>query len=138
MGVLVGQAAGDAVGAGDEFTRPPPEPGTAVMRKGVLGFEPGEYTDDTQQAVIVAQAKADPEQVACGLLAWLQARPRDVGRQTAIVLGSTTATDPQGVILRSKAYGEHLASQPPQPGRDPGMANGSLMRTGPVALAHLG
>jgi len=137
MGVLVGQAAGDALGAGYEFTREPPEPGTAVMRKGVLGFEVGEWTDDTQQAVIVAQAQADPERVACGLLAWLAARPRDVGRQTRIVLGSG-CTDPLAVMLRSKAWGEHVASQPRREGMDPGQANGSLMRTGPVALAHLG
>lgn len=135
-GVLVGQACADALGMGYEFVGPPAKGEKAVMRKGALGFAPGEWTDDTQQAIVVAQAKADPTMVAWGLLGWVASRPRDIGSATSAVLGR--AWNAEGVLDRSMRYGEHQAAKPRGAGWDPGMANGSLMRTGPVALAHLG
>jgi ADP-ribosylglycohydrolase len=59
-GVLLGQAAGDALGSQYEFGSP--SNGHAVMGRGTFGHAPGEYTDDTQQAVCVARAAASPRQ----------------------------------------------------------------------------
>jgi len=126
-GCLVGLAVGDALGAPYEFGIPgPAEP---EMRGGGIGpWEPGEWTDDTQQAICVAQGRAEPVGVAARLLAWYRAQPKDVGVQTR-------------AVLRSAASGEDLAEiaaslYDARPDRSAG--NGSLMRTAPVALAHLG
>lgn len=134
-GVLVGQAVADALGMGYEFGYKPLQPGErAVMRSGAM-FSTGHWTDDTEQAIVVALAGADPTAVADGLLGWINTGPRDVGISTRTVLGG--AWNAQEVMDRSRRYGEFLASKPKRPGFLPGMANGSLMRTGPVALAHL-
>lgn len=136
-GVLVGQAVGDALGAGYEFTTGPKD-GPAVMKRGGMGFAPGEWTDDTQQAVCVAVGMADPAKVAAGLIAWYESFPRDVGKQTSAIL--SRSTDYDTMLQASVGFGQAQAHRPPQPGRVmyPGSANGSLMRTGPVALAYLG
>ncbi|GEM_PF-1317066 len=99
---------------------------------GLGGWAPGEWTDDTQQAVCVAEEAAtgriDPDAVGERLLAWYRSGPADVGAQTAAVLGRAQT----GAALPSLAS-TYLASHPRG-----GAGNGSLMRTGPVALAHLG
>src|SRR3954468_18140486 len=102
-GALVGSAVGDALGAPFEFgpagrssTRfPSPARGanTEMCGGGSLGWAPGEFTDDTQMALLVATSL-----VECGGLdeadlfqrfrAWLEAGPPDVGNQTRAVLGS--------------------------------------------------
>jgi ADP-ribosylglycohydrolase/protein-tyrosine phosphatase len=130
-GVMVGMAAGDALGAGYEFG--PPSPPVPEMIGGGLGdWQPGEWTDDTQMALCVAESAAtgrlDPEVVAARFLYWYRSGPADVGVQTRAVLSSTTT--PAAVAGRAAAYFDV------HPSRAAG--NGSLMRTAPVALAHLG
>jgi len=130
-GVLLGAAAGDALGAGYEFTGDPP-PVPQMIGGGLGGWEPGEWTDDTQMAVCIAQAAAnsgiDPLEVGNKFLGWIRSGPADVGIQTRSVLGSAaSAADLAGIAA---AY---HASHPRN-----SAGNGSLMRTGPVALAHLG
>jgi ADP-ribosylglycohydrolase len=99
---------------------------------GLGGWEPGEWTDDTQMALCIGQVTAagtlDPESVAARFLDWYRSGPADVGVQTRGVLGA--ATGPSDVSVRSAAY---LTAHP-----DRSAGNGSLMRTAPVALAHLG
>ena len=58
-GVLLGAAAGDALGAGYEFG-PPLAPDAPVdMIGGGLGpFKPGEWTDDTSMAIAIAEIAA--------------------------------------------------------------------------------
>jgi len=133
-GVMVGQAVADALGMGYEF-RPTVAPGEEIIMKSGALFPMGSWTDDTEQAIVVALAKANPAATAEGMLAWLHTHPRDVGRQTSVVLGG--AWDATEVMRRSAAYGEYMTSKPARPGQKPGLANGSLMRTGPVALAYL-
>jgi hypothetical protein len=53
-GVLLGLAAGDALGAGYEF-RTPPRGDAAMIGGGLGGWEVGEWTDDTQMAVCIAE-----------------------------------------------------------------------------------
>jgi len=131
VGALVGLATGDALGAGYEFATPPT--GRAAMIGGGLGpWAPGEWTDDTQQAICVAESAAtgalDAGVVGQRLLQWFAGGPKDVGNQTHAVLSAACSS--QDLHSVSQSYFER------RPGGAAG--NGSLMRTAPVALAHLG
>jgi ADP-ribosyl-[dinitrogen reductase] hydrolase len=130
-GVLLGLAAGDALGAGYEFSSPPS--GEAEMIGGGLGsWEEGEWTDDTQMALCIAEEAAtgvlSPGNVGDRFLDWYRRRPKDIGVQTAAVL--SRASSAAELPRVAEGYYE----------RNPrhGAGNGSLMRTAPVALAALG
>lgn len=128
VGAVLASACGDALGAGYEFGPPlGRDVEVAMIGGGAFGWEPGEFTDDTQMAVAVLDALARPSSdvvgdVEGGFLAWFASGPADVGTQTRAVLssGSPLAEVAMGIAV------EH-------PDRS---GNGSLMRTGPVALAH--
>ena len=86
-GVLIAAAAGDALGAGYEFGSAAYDGWPAMIGGGVGGFAPGEWTDDTAQAVAIARvalAGADlrsPEAldaIADGFLEWYAGGPADV------------------------------------------------------------
>lgn len=130
-GALLGLAAGDALGAGYEFAEPPT--GDAEFIGGGLGnWAPGEWTDDTQMAICIAEVAAtgslDPVDIAQRFLDWFASDPSDVGVQTRDVLSSASSA----VDVAARAA-ERFARLP-----DACAGNGSLMRTAPVALAHLG
>ena len=132
-GVLVAAAAGDALGAGYEFGSASFEGTAAMIGGGLGGFAPGEWTDDTAMAVGVAQVTAtgavDLTAIAGRFLDWFGSGPPDVGNQTRAVL-SAAAGDPAAVAPASaRRFAAH-------PGGSAG--NGALMRTGAVALVHLG
>lgn len=132
-GVLLATAAGDALGAGYEFTTPTPETVIDMIGGGLGGFAPGEWTDDTSMAVAIAEVAATGvdlatspglDAVAAHFLRWFDSNPPDIGNQTSAVLaGRPGSADEMLRIARSV------------PGRRGG--NGSLMRTAPVALAYL-
>lgn len=130
VGVVLVSAAGDALGAGYEFG-PPLSADTPVTMKGggSFGWAPGEWTDDTQMALAllttIAQQEHTPEAVEAAFRAWYDSGPADVGIQTRAVLGST------GSLSEAAA---RISAQRP----DRSAGNGSLMRTGPVALIALG
>ena len=137
-GVLIGAAAGDALGAGYEFTFPEPDLIPLMEGGGLGGFAPGEWTDDTAQTVAIAVVTADGvdlrrsealDRIAQGFADWYGEGPADVGVQTSAVL-SRAGRRPTGAEMAAAAAAVHQAS-----GRSAG--NGSLMRTGPVALAYL-
>lgn len=143
-GVLLGLACGDALGVPYEFASrvlsPDEDP---VMVGGGLGpYAPGEYSDDTQMAVVIAQVAARRglrsevalDEIVDGWLAWLRAGASDVGNQTRHVL-TAVADDRSGgsAAHRARRAAENLHRRT---GRTAG--NGSLMRTAPVALAFLG
>ncbi len=130
-GVLLGLAAGDALGAAYEFARPPV--GEATMKGGGLGgWGAGEWTDDTQMAICIAEETAtgmvEPRAIAERFLGWYRSGPADVGIQTRSVLSGSAGGD--DVARRAAGY---FASHP-----DRSAGNGSLMRTAPLALACLG
>lgn len=129
-GALVGLAAGDALGAGYEFTTPDPAE-VLTMRTGSMGFATGEWTDDTAQAAgiarVTATASTDATEIGAQFLEWYASDPRDVGITTRGALGAVTAA--ADLPAAAAAYYD-------QTGR--GAGNGSLMRTAAVALAHLG
>lgn len=136
-GVLLGTACGDALGAGYEFG-PPRVHGenVAMAGGGSFGWAPGEWTDDTSMAVVIAKAAATGadlrapaalDTVTARFVAW-SGEAADVGVQTRAVL-SAVAADPTAAAATAVAAEWFRRS-----GRT---GNGSLMRTAPVALAYL-
>src|SRR4051812_1219860 len=134
-GALVGSAGVDARGAPFEFGPPgrfstrSPSPArgsrTEMCGGGPLNWEPGEFTDDTQMALLVATSLVergglDEADLFDRFRTWAQADPKDVGIQTRAVLGSGQPWD--------VAATEHFR----RTGRAAG--NGSLMRTTPAAI----
>ncbi len=136
-------AAGDALGAGYEFG-PAFGDDIPVLMKGGGQFDwaPGEWTDDTSMAVPLLEAAERAvasgealvdhlDRVARSWFDWARSA-RDVGVQTRAVLGAAAREGVVSAAQLSAASREHLA----RTGRAAG--NGSLMRTAPVALAHVG
>ncbi|WP_149359546.1 ADP-ribosylglycohydrolase family protein [Lolliginicoccus suaedae] len=132
-GALIGCAFGDALGAGYEFTYPGPGDVIGMIGGGIGPFAPGEWTDDTAMAIAVARAAragldlrtaAGLDAVAAGFLDWLNSGPKDIGNQTAQVLGSA---------------GPDAASMARVAREISGLkgGNGSLMRTAAVGIAYL-
>jgi ADP-ribosylglycohydrolase len=143
-GVLLAQAAGDALGAPYEFQRNP-LPGDTPIRMGGGGsfaWEPGEWTDDTQMSVVILTAAESAladgvtlldrlDDIAAGWHDWARTAT-DVGLQTSKVLRTAAA--------HGRPRADHLLAASAAlaaSGRRTG-GNGSLMRTAPVALAYLG
>ena len=138
-GVLLGTAAGDALGAPYEF-QPPRGPELEVAMVGGGLWERGEWTDDTSMAIAIAEVAATgadlrdaaaQDAIVSRWLEWSRVT-KDIGIQTGSVLraasrgGRITAAD-----ARAASRAHHQRT-----GRTAG--NGSLMRTAPVALAYLG
>lgn len=132
-GALVGVHVGDALGASVEFAdattiaRRFPHGVREIVGGGPFGWEPGQPTDDTDLTWAITQGYLDdPEDVvraaAARMVAWYRTRPRDIGGTTRAALGAI----------------DHGAD-PSSAGRsdDHSQANGSLMRTMPVAVARL-
>lgn len=137
-GVLLGTAAGDALGAPYEF-QPPRGPELTVEMAGGGGWERGEWTDDTAMAIAIAEVAAtgadlrDAAAQDAVVARWHEwsLTAQDVGIQTRSVLG-TAARDGVPTAAGTRAASAQLHEQT---GRTAG--NGSLMRTAPVALAYL-
>ena len=119
-GVLLASAAGDALGAGYEFRHDLADVVPAMIGGGLGNFAPGEWTDDTAQAVAIAVVAADgldlrtPEaldRIAQGFADWYAAGPPDVGIQTSAVL-SRAGRNPTGVEMAAAAAEVHAALGP--------------------------
>lgn len=127
-GVLAGTAAGDALGAGYEFTYPTADTPIFMKGGGTFDWAPGEWTDDTSMALCVAEGlslgHADLDAIAAGFMRWYRSNPPDIGNQTRTVLSARAADAAEMAAAAAKLSG-----------RTGG--NGSLMRTAPVALAFL-
>ncbi|MFZ2173697.1 MAG: ADP-ribosylglycohydrolase family protein [Rhodococcus sp. (in: high G+C Gram-positive bacteria)] len=132
-GVLLATAAGDALGAGYEFTHPATDASIDMIGGGPFEWAPGEWTDDTSMALAIAEVAATGtdlrqgaglDAIAGQFVRWFDSRPKDIGNQTRSVLSHRPGSADE---MRRRA--EALA------GRKAG--NGSLMRTAPVALAYL-
>lgn len=137
-GVLLGQAIGDALGVPYEFAAPI-NAGEARLSGGGLGpYEAGEWSDDTQMAICIAQVTATGadlltadalDQVAQGFLDWQAHGATDIGAQTASVLG--TARRGKGALAWRMTSAALEAARAGRAG------NGALMRTGIVGLVAL-
>jgi ADP-ribosylglycohydrolase len=154
-GVLVGQAAADALGVHYELGTPSHM--NAQMLGGGYGFAPYQWSDDTEQAAAIAEAagkardlaphesRADAayiEQAGVALVRWYQRGPADVGPTAGAVLGRIRV-HPNMLDTHPQRIREHLElaarQNYEQRGRPDGaMSNGSLMRTNPAILPYLG
>ncbi|WP_326613870.1 ADP-ribosylglycohydrolase family protein [Streptomyces scopuliridis] len=97
VGAVIGSAVGDALGAPFEFgpagafsTRFP-APGAGGEMCGGGGWDPGEATDDTQMAVLVAESllergELDLPDIFARFQRWAASDPKDIGLQTEDVL----------------------------------------------------
>ena len=139
VGVLLGTAAGDALGAAYEFGPPRgPELEVAMVGGGAFGWEPGEWTDDTSMAIAIAEVAAtgadlrEEESLDALVRRWHEwsLHAKDVGVQTRSVLSRAGR---QGISALTAC--EESARLHNLTGRTAG--NGSLMRTAPLALAYL-
>jgi ADP-ribosylglycohydrolase len=140
LGVLLGTAVGDALGAGYEFGPPLPDDAVVAMNGGgAFGWAPGEWTDDTSMALVIAETAASgadlrgqqaQNEIVSRWAAWAADAP-DVGSQTRQVLGGVGGGTGSADRARLAARELHRRT-----GQSAG--NGSLMRTAPVALAFLG
>lgn len=134
-GAVIGSAVGDALGAPFEFGRPNQfsirfptaarGTSTEMCGGGAFNWRPGEFTDDTQMALAVADSLLrreglDEADIFEGFKAWAGARPSDIGAQTAAILFSGSSW--------SEAARNHFASGAKAAG------NGSLMRATPAAV----
>jgi len=137
-GVLLGQACGDALGAGYEFGPALPGSAAVVMKGGGgFGWAPGEWTDDTQMAIPLLEAAemdgglmGNLDHVARRWVDWAVSAA-DVGNQTRQVLGACRRSgDLTAESLVRASHAQHAVT-----GHTAG--NGSLMRTGIVAVAYL-
>lgn len=132
-GVLLGLAVGDALGGPVEFMT-----AAEIKRKygvfaemtgGVVGnghhvLRAGEFTDDTDMALCIAESLVDmrgyaPEDIARRFVDWYKTDPKDIGNTTRLALKRLS----QGVSFRDSGLPE-------------GMANGSLMRCAPLSLQY--
>ncbi|MFJ7296205.1 ADP-ribosylglycohydrolase family protein [Streptomyces collinus] len=97
VATIVGSAVGDALGAPFEFGPPGafsarfPEAGHGGEMCGGGGWEPGEGTDDTHMAVVLAESLLhcgglDLPDIFARFQAWAAAGPKDIGLQTEDVL----------------------------------------------------
>lgn len=139
-GALLGVAAGDALGVPYEYGSRPLTGAPQMLGGGLGDYAPGQWSDDTEMTCVLARVAATGadlrapgalDAVADGFLAWYASGPRDVGIQTRGVLARVEPGPGSAARLRGTAAELHR-----ERGRSAG--NGSLMRTAPVALAHLG
>lgn len=141
-GVLLGQAVGDALGVPYEFATPLRADQEPDMIGGGLGpYEPGEWSDDTQMALCIAEVSATGadlttdaalDSVAERFLGWLDGGASDVGMQTRRVLDTSRGLEGSASHRLRRAASDLHAST----GRTAG--NGGLMRTAVVGLTDLG
>ncbi|MEI6620424.1 MAG: ADP-ribosylglycohydrolase family protein [Actinomycetes bacterium] len=136
-GVLLALACGDALGAGYEF-----EPAridgehVGMVGGGAFRWQPGEWTDDTSMAVVIAQLAASGEdlnspqvldELTGGFVDWAD-EAKDIGISTRHVLSAAHRERTQAAAAASaRRYFQSTDKT----------GNGSLMRTAPVALAFL-
>lgn len=133
QGVMLGLAAGDALGTTVEFSQPGSfAPLTDMVGGGPFGLAPGQWTDDTSMAICLGESLVDchgfnPRDQMDRYVRWWQTGYRS----------STGACFDIGGTVRA-ALSSYLATGNPYSGSTaPNTAgNGSLMRLGPIPLAY--
>ncbi|MGR3935896.1 ADP-ribosylglycohydrolase family protein [Streptomyces sp. BRA346] len=104
VGAVVGSAVGDALGGPFEFgpegafSARFPVPGFGGEMCGGGGWDPGEATDDTQMAVLVAESliergELDLPDIFARFQRWAASGPKDIGLQTEDVLTNGMSWD---------------------------------------------
>jgi len=138
QGCLLGQIAGDNLGAQVEFqsaaeiARAYPEGLRELADGGQWGILAGQPTDDSELALalarsIVRAAGYDPAAAAAAYAGWFGSGPFDVGTTTATALGPALAALRSGgdpAAAAAAAARQSMGSE----------ANGALMRVSPLAI----
>ena len=136
-GCLLGLATGDALGGPAEFMtreqiiKERGKPVRDMIGGGWLKLKPGETTDDTAMARILAESivacdGVDTIDVARRYLQWMQSNPPDIGNITRLALRAFAT----GLTVPAAAYGAHRQTN----GKSAG--NGTIMRCAPIALRY--
>lgn len=142
IGAVLASATGDALGSQYEFGPALADDHPVEFGVGYFGHARGEWTDDTSMAMPILQALARGEspsdtetlgRIVAEWREWSRTAP-DVGVQTSSVLGALGADDKPSDYTEEHARSVSR-TQHERAGRSAG--NGSLMRTGPVALGYL-
>jgi len=134
-GCLVGLAVGDALGGPLEFMSAAQivarhgGPVREMIGGGWLSLRPGEFTDDTQMALCIAESLVerrafDMTDIAHRFLAWYESQPKDIGNITRLALAQLE----RGVAWQEAGRIAHGLTA----GKSAG--NGSIMRCAPLAL----
>ncbi len=136
IGMLMGLAVGDALGAPLEFMSERQvqiKHGhvTEMIGGGWLSLRPGEWTDDTAMMrclleSVVQKAAFSREDAAARYLAWYRTKPPDIGNTTRAALGMLDDGVPLGEISR-KAHDENGGVS---------AGNGTVMRCAPLAARY--
>lgn len=149
IGSVVGAATGDALGAPYEFQRPIPDSDDVAMTGGgVLGWDVGEWTDDTAMTVVVLEAAAGSaddhdlrrrsalDRIAREWYAWSIGTP-DIGAMTSrVVAGAIDLAVADGRSLpEARDFTDAARAVAETTSNNAG--NGSLLRTHAVVLPYL-
>lgn len=123
-GCLLGLTIGDALGAPYEFGQPMADNAPVEFGPGVFGTAPGEGTDDTALAFILAESLIDRREFvrtnyARRLVEWADSNPPDIGAQT------------------SKAARAWHGGYGPEPDEN-AQGNGAVMACAAIGLLHAG
>lgn len=141
-GVLVGQACGDALGVPYEFVAPRVS-GRPQMKGGGIGnYAPGEWSDDTQLAICLAEIAATGtdftleetlDEVANRYIAALRSGVKELDAQTRVVFDSVLYDDVEGrpaqKMRRAAAYFHRRTLR--------SAGNGALARTAILGLTRI-
>lgn len=149
VGCVVAAATGDALGAPYEFQAPIPDSDdVAMIGGGILGWDAGEWTDDTSMSIVLLEAAAATadahdlrvestlDQVARDWYSWSIGTP-DIGSMTsAVVSGAMDLAVAAGHSMpRARDFRAAAATVHDRTAQNEG--NGALMRTHVVALPYL-
>lgn len=149
LGAVVGAAAGDALGAPYEFQRAIARTDDVeMMGGGILGWEPGEWTDDTAMSYTVLEAVANAapgcglldeavlDDIAAGWYRWSLAAP-DIGALTSTVIGRAAAAAQESRRAVPTAADFRAAAQSAHDDLPLVAGNGALLRVHTAAVATL-
>ena len=148
-GAVVAAATGDALGAPYEFQAPVVDSEEIDMiGGGVLGWQPGEWTDDTAMAIVVLEAslaasdchdlriESAQDHIAREWYSWSLGTP-DIGNLTSYVLRSAADIGREAGHYAPRAIDFRAAAAAAHEEHPTSAGNGSLMRAHVSVLPYL-
>lgn len=139
-GTLLGLATGDVLGVPYEFGSAPFTGEPELIGGGLGDYQPGEWSDDTQMALCIAQvaatgvrltSQAAQDDIAGKFIAWAKDGATDIGIQTSQVINDALKRE-GSPASRLRAAAQSFADT-----SERAAGNGGLMRTAPIGLAFL-
>lgn len=139
-GTLLASAVGDVLGVPYELDTIALEGDPQPIGGGLGDYAPGEWSDDTQMSICIAQvaatgvrltSQAAQDDIATKFLAWSKDGATDIGIQTSRVLSDAHRREGTA-SQRLRAAAAYFSAT-----SDRAAGNGALMRTAPIGLAFL-